>query len=107
MENILLVTPIHVVLYFIPMAFGGLVISIVGGTIFHRLSGTVLMLISSTAWMISPLLFAVMTPHPVYWAFIFPSMICATTGIDISFNIANIYITSALPSRQQGLAGAL
>jgi hypothetical protein len=28
-------------------------------------------------------------------------------GIDITFNVANIFITTALPQRQQGLAGAV
>jgi hypothetical protein len=34
-------------------------------------------------------------------------MICATIGIDILFNVANIFITTNLSSRRQGLAGAL
>lgn len=34
-------------------------------------------------------------------------MICATIGIDITFNVANIFITTNLPSAQQGLAGGL
>jgi hypothetical protein len=34
-------------------------------------------------------------------------MICATLAIDLVFNIANIVFSTALPARQQGLAGAL
>lgn len=34
-------------------------------------------------------------------------MICATIGIDITFNVANIFITTSLPKKEQGLAGAL
>lgn len=34
-------------------------------------------------------------------------MICATVGIDITFNVANIFITTSLPRKQQGLAGAV
>jgi hypothetical protein len=35
------------------------------------------------------------------------SAIFATIGIDITFNIANIFITSNMPSERQGLAGGL
>ena len=34
-------------------------------------------------------------------------MIAATVGIDITFNVANIFITTSLPKSQQGLAGAV
>lgn len=34
-------------------------------------------------------------------------MICATIGIDVTFNVANIFITTNLPKKEQGLAGAL
>jgi MFS family permease len=34
-------------------------------------------------------------------------MICATIGIDITFNVANIFITTSLPRKEQGLAGAV
>lgn len=34
-------------------------------------------------------------------------MIFATIGIDITFNVANIFITTNMPSERQGLAGGL
>jgi hypothetical protein len=34
-------------------------------------------------------------------------MLCATIGIDITFNICNIFITTSTPHNQQGLAGAI
>lgn len=34
-------------------------------------------------------------------------MICATIGVDILFNVANIFITTNLSFKRQGLAGAL
>ncbi|KAH7122997.1 hypothetical protein EDB81DRAFT_225361 [Dactylonectria macrodidyma] len=34
-------------------------------------------------------------------------MVCATTGFDITFNVSNIFITTALPRRLQAVAGAL
>ena len=34
-------------------------------------------------------------------------MIGATIGIDVTYNVANVFITTSLPQSQQGLAGAL
>ncbi|PYH48642.1 uncharacterized protein BP01DRAFT_363108 [Aspergillus saccharolyticus JOP 1030-1] len=42
-----------------------------------------------------------------YWAFVFPAMICGTIGIDISFDVTNIFIKTNMPGERQGLAGAL
>lgn len=99
--------PLQIVAWFIPLFVGGMIIATVGGFVLHILSGTILMLIAGVAWVIAPLLFAVMPPGASYWAFVFPAMIMATVGIDISFNITNIFITTGLPKRQQGLAGAM
>lgn len=90
-----------------PMALGGCLIASFGGLILHRLPGTLLVIFSGTSWIIAPLLFAIAPQGANYWAYIFPSMICATIGIDITFNVANIFITTSLPKKQQGLAGAV
>jgi hypothetical protein len=42
-----------------------------------------------------------------YWEYILPSMVCATIGIDITFNLSTIFISTSLPHSQQGLAGAI
>ncbi|KAL5341904.1 major facilitator superfamily domain-containing protein [Aspergillus crustosus] len=100
-------TPFQMVAWTVPMAVGGLVLCILGGLLFHRISGTLLLTISSLGYLGSGLFFAVIPPGGNYWAFIFPSMICGTIGIDISFNLANIFITTNMPKARQGLAGAL
>ena len=89
------------------MATGGLIISTVGGLVFHKVSGTLLMNISCLGYVGSGILFAVMPRGANYWAYVFPAMICATLGIDISFNLTNIFITTNMPKARQGLAGAL
>jgi len=107
MENIMGASPLQVVAWYVPMALGGCIISTVGGFILHLLPGTILIFISGISWIIAPLLFAIAPEGAMYWAYIFPAMICATVGIDITFNVANIFITTSLPRKQQGLAGAI
>jgi MFS family permease len=107
MENIMRASPLQVVAWYVPMALGGCIISTVGGFVLHLLPGTILIFISGISFIIAPLLFAIAPEGAMYWAYIFPAMICATVGIDITFNVANIFITTSLPRKQQGFAGAI
>lgn len=92
--------------WFAPMCVGGLLLATIGGLVLHLLPGTVLLIISGSAYILSTLLFAILPDHPNYWAYIFPAMICSTLGVDITYNIANIFFTTSLPRPRQGLAGA-
>ena len=107
MQNIMGATPLQVAAWFVPMCTGGVIISVVGGYVLHLLPGTVLMAIGGLAWVGNSLLFALAPEGANYWAFVFPAMICATLGIDIIFNVANIFISTSLSQARQGLAGAL
>ncbi|KAL4996453.1 major facilitator superfamily domain-containing protein [Aspergillus recurvatus] len=107
MSDFMGATPFQMVAWTVPMAVGGLILSCVGGLIFHLVSGTLLLMISCLGYFGSGLFFAVVPQGGNYWAFVFPSMICGTIGIDISFNLANIFITTNMPKSKQGLAGAL
>lgn len=89
------------------MAIGGLVLATVGGFTLHHLSGTLLLMVSATGYLLSVLLFSLMPSDPNFWAWIFPAMLCATIGIDISYSVSNVFITTSLPQHQQGIAGGL
>ncbi|KAI1076922.1 membrane transporter [Whalleya microplaca] len=105
-ETVLNVPPLLAALWFAPLAAGGIMIALIGGVTLHRLPGTILLIISGLGFFLCCLLFALMPDNPNYWAWVFPSMVCATIGIDISFNISGIFITTNVPQDQQGLAGA-
>jgi MFS family permease len=107
MERIMGASPLQIAAWYVPMALGGCLISTFGGLVLHLLPGTILIIIAGTSWIVAPLLFAIAPQGANYWAYIFPSMVCATIGIDITFNVANIFITTSLPRKQQGLAGAI
>lgn len=76
------------------MAVGGLVLATIGGLILHLLSGTILMMLSGLGYFMSMLLFAIIPANPNYWAYVFPAMICATLGVDVAFNVSNVFITT-------------
>ncbi|KAJ5749242.1 uncharacterized protein N7511_010938 [Penicillium nucicola] len=106
-ETIVGATPLLTTAWFAPMAIGGLVLATVGGFTLHHLSGTLLLAFSTMGYLISALLFALMPAQPNFWAWVFPAMVCATIGIDISYSVSNVFITTSLPSHQQGTAGGL
>lgn len=111
--NLLQVGPLLQVAYFLPLAIGGFVLSLWSGAVLHRIPATYLIQLSTLVLIIPPILFIYMplddsiTPAQRYWSYIFPSMLCATLGIDINFNVANIFVSTSLPEKQQGLAGSL
>ncbi|RKF83301.1 putative MFS-type transporter [Golovinomyces cichoracearum] len=107
MSNIMGASPFQVIAWYAPMAMGGCIVATFGGLILHLLPGTVLISISGISWIVTPLLFAIAPQGASYWANVFPSMICAPIGMDVTFNVANIFITTSLPRGQQGLAGAI
>ena len=107
MQDIMGGSPLQLVAWFTPMALGGCIIAITGGYVLHLLSGTMLMIVSGMGWILASILFALAPTGANYWAFIFPAMIGATLGIDITWNVANVFITTSLVQSQQGLAGAL
>ncbi|KAF6790705.1 major facilitator superfamily transporter [Colletotrichum musicola] len=105
-ELVLQKSPIVTAIWYISMIVGGLLLGIVGGFTLHLLPGRALLVISGCGNLLCVLLFAVLPEKPNYWAYIFPAMVCATIGIDISFTVSNVFITTALPEHYQGLAGA-
>ncbi|KAF2000975.1 MFS general substrate transporter [Amniculicola lignicola CBS 123094] len=106
-EEVLGATPLMTTAWFAPMCVGGLILATVGGLILHILPGTILLLLSGLCYVLSVLLFAIIPTSPNYWAYIFPAMICATAGIDITYNVTNIFITTSMPKARQGLAGSV
>ncbi|KLU90891.1 hypothetical protein MAPG_09416 [Magnaporthiopsis poae ATCC 64411] len=107
-ETILHTPPLLAAAWFAPLAVGGLTIALLGGAFLHKIPGTILMLISTLGFLVSAMLFYfIPVRNANYWAWVFPAMVSATIGIDIMYNVANIFITTSVRSDQQGLAGAI
>ncbi|KAK2746333.1 hypothetical protein FQN57_003215 [Myotisia sp. PD_48] len=107
MTHIMNASPMQVVVWCVPMVVGGFVFPMAVGICLHLVSGTILLAVSGLGWIAANVLFAVMPDNASYWPYVFPAMICATLGIDVTYNITNIFITTNQPKHRQGLAGAL
>jgi hypothetical protein len=107
LENILNLSPLLVAAWYVPFGMGGLLLPTVAGIFLHSISGSVVLAVSSLGWIGAPLLISFLQSSDDYWKLAFPAMLCATIGIDITYNVTNIWITTSMVESRQGLAGAL
>ncbi|KAK0704073.1 major facilitator superfamily domain-containing protein [Lasiosphaeria miniovina] len=105
--NVMGASELVTAVWFAPMAAGGIILATIGGFTLHLLPGRILLIISGVGSVASVLLFALIPEGANYWAFVFPAMVGATVGVDITFLVSNIFITANVPRHRQGLAGAL
>lgn len=106
-QNIMGAGPLQVVAWFTPMVIGGLVLSIMEGFILHIVPGRFLLIVSALGALGSQLLLALIPVGGNYWAWILPATFLGTVGIDLSYNLITVFITTQLPKARQGLAGGL
>ena len=107
MQEIMGAGSLQVAAWYVPMCVVGVICAVLGGHVLHLIPGTILIWISGLGWVLTSVLFAVAPEGANYWAYVFPAVIAAPIGIDITFNVSNVFITTNLPSKRQGLAGAL
>ena len=106
-QDIMGVEPLQVVAWYTPMVIGGLILSTIEGFILDKVSGRLLLIISGLGAIAAQLLLALVPVGGNYWPWIFPAMICGTIGIDLSYNLMTVFMTTQMPSSRQGLAGGL
>lgn len=100
-------SPLVTAVWFAPMAAGGIILATAGGFTLHLLPGRLLLIISALGSLACVLLFALMPRDANFWAWVFPAMLGATIGIDITYVVSNVFITTNIARHRQGLAGAL
>ncbi|KAF4585377.1 drug resistance protein [Ophiocordyceps camponoti-floridani] len=113
-ENTLGVKPLMAAAWYTPLAVGGMFLAIGGGLVLHIIPNRILLLISGFGFFLSVLLFALI-PGPddgkslsfIYWAYVFSAMLGGTLGIDVTFNVTNVFITTAMPRRLQAAASGV
>ena len=105
---------LDVAVLFLPQAIMGIIVNIIAGLLLHRVSNKILMTIGACSYLVAFTLLGTMPYASVsgadgwnYWAFVFPSLIVTVVGADLEFNVANMYVMSALPKEQQSVAGGI
>ncbi|EXJ71499.1 uncharacterized protein A1O5_05307 [Cladophialophora psammophila CBS 110553] len=106
-QNIMGATPMQVVAWWTPMVIGGVILSTMEGFILHLVSGRLLLIVSCLGAIGSQLLLARIPEGGNYWSWVFPACILGTVGIDLSYNLMAVFITTQMPKARQGLAGGL
>ncbi|RMZ84144.1 hypothetical protein DV738_g530, partial [Chaetothyriales sp. CBS 135597] len=106
-ENIMGASPLQTAAWYLPMLIGGLIFAMGAGLIMHAVSGFLLLSISAAGSIIAELLLAIVPVGASYWRWILPAMICATIGIDLSFTVLAVFVTTVLPRHHQGIGGGL
>ncbi|KAF5653528.1 major facilitator family transporter [Fusarium sp. NRRL 25303] len=111
-ESALYSGPLLTTSWFIPLAAAGFILALVGGFVIHILNGRRLLIILCLGFLGSLILFSI-TPDSgesntfLSWVFIFPAMILAIVGLDITFNITNFIISTSLPNHLQAVGSLL
>ncbi|KIV99075.1 uncharacterized protein PV09_09182 [Verruconis gallopava] len=91
--------------YLLPMAIAGLMVNVVAGAVMHRISNKLLMGIAASAFTLAYLLFALNATRYPFWAMLFLGQVFSVVGVDLQFNVVNMYVMSSLPKDQQSVAG--
>ncbi|KAK4192417.1 major facilitator superfamily domain-containing protein [Podospora australis] len=107
MQRVQRVSPLMIAVYLIPQAVAGLAYNVIAGSILHSVNNTLLLAMGAVAYIASNVLYSLMRPDSLYWAFIFPALILSVIGADFQFNVANMYVMQSMPSHQQALAGGI
>jgi hypothetical protein len=100
-------SPMQLLAWFTPMALGGCFLAFTGGWLVTFASDWLVLSLSYVGNIIASLLFIVAPMNPSYWVYIFPAVICETISTDLAFNQVNVFLSSRLPTHQQGIAGGL
>jgi MFS family permease len=94
-------------IWYLPMAIAGLVCCVIIEPLLHAVHMKPLLIVTACIWIAAPTILAA-SPLPLsYWANAFPSVLCATAGINLTFTISIVYLTAVKPSELQGLCGAM
>ncbi|KAL7813046.1 MFS general substrate transporter [Trichoderma gracile] len=91
----------------LPQVISALISNVVAANILHRVNNSLIMAFGAAMYLVANLLLAVQRPQATYWAFIFPSLLTNVMGLDLQFNVTNMYVMQSLPSHQQSLAGGI
>ncbi|KAJ7119241.1 hypothetical protein C8R43DRAFT_86715 [Mycena crocata] len=100
-------SPVRTVVRLTPMFVTGLVCNVVVALIVGRVRAGWLLAAGTLTTTLAPLLFALIRPSAVYWAFGFPAAVCSVVGADFLFAAGMLFVANAVGEGEQSLAGGV
>ncbi|KAG8624374.1 hypothetical protein KVT40_007441 [Elsinoe batatas] len=93
--------------HLLPLAIMGVIVNVFAGAFLHRINNKMLMFVGAGSYTLSFILLGLNKTSSSYWAFCFPSFLLMVVGADLEFNVANMYVMTALGPDQQSIAGGI
>lgn len=90
MQELQRLTPFAVAVSLLPQAVVGLVVSPLVGLVMHRVPGTALLALGGAALVLSSVLLVFVQRASSYFAWIFPSLVLSTVGMDWIINVGSV-----------------
>ncbi|KAI0179246.1 MFS general substrate transporter [Hypoxylon sp. FL1284] len=107
MQDIEGLKPFDVAVRLLPQALMGLLFSPLVGLIMHKVPGTVLLTAAASLLVLSNVLLIFLRHGSNYLAWIFPSIMLSTLGMDWTMNVGSLYILSSLPLKHHSTGASL
>ncbi|KAG7091760.1 hypothetical protein E1B28_008161 [Marasmius oreades] len=106
-QNFLGLSPVLTMVRLIPMFITGIACNVLVASVVGRVPLVVLMTAGCLITSGAALLFALIDPKAIYWAFGFPSAILAVVGADFVFPSGTIFVAKVSLPHEQSVAGAV
>lgn len=91
----------------IPVAFSGLVASLLVGVLLSKVKVAYIMVAAMACFLTGQILIVTAPVSQTYWAQTFISLLIMPWGMDMSFPAATIILSNSLPKEHQGIAASL
>ncbi|KZO89918.1 efflux transporter [Calocera viscosa TUFC12733] len=106
-QNYQFLSPIMTVVRFLPMTIVGFSVNVIFAVVAANVSGYVLITFGCLGTGIASILFALIDPDAIYWAFGFPAAFFDVLGADIIMAGGSLYVSMVALPHEQSLAGGV
>ncbi|KAJ3052660.1 hypothetical protein HK097_005898 [Rhizophlyctis rosea] len=100
-------SPLKTTVFLLPMPVMGTIVNIAAAFLVGILSGRLLLSIATGSLVGSTIIFALLNENLSYWHMLFPGLCLIVIGVDLTYNVCILFITSSVPPTHQSLAGGI
>ena len=100
-------SPLETTVFLLPMPIMGTIVNIAAAFLVGILTGRLLLAVATGSLVGSCIIFALLNENLSYWHMLFPGLCLIVLGVDITYNVCILFITSSVPGTHQSLAGGI